>query len=143
MASDHAPWDLADKSHPAIFDNHSGAPGVETLVPVVLSEGLARGIPIDDPVQGPVRGAGAALPAPEQGCPRCPASTPISWSSTRPPRAWSTSRRLHSNAGWSPYHGRRLDGQVTAVISRGEVVWDGELDARPGRGRFVVPDPSR
>ena len=26
--------------------------------------------------------------------------------------------RLHSNAGWSPYHGRRLRGRVTTVVSR-------------------------
>jgi allantoinase len=142
VASDHAPWDLADKSHAAIFDNHSGAPGVETLVPLTLSEGLARGIPVTTLSKAlsetPARrfrlaGKGALLPGYDADL------------VVFDPRAEGVvdEAALHSNAGWSPYHGRRLDGQVTAVISRGEVVWEGELAARPGRGRFVSPDPSR
>lgn len=47
VAPDHVPWPLEEKTLPNVFDNHSGVPGVETLVPVVLSEGLARGSAVD------------------------------------------------------------------------------------------------
>ena len=142
VASDHAPWDLADKTHPAIFDNHSGAPGVETLVPLVLSEGLARGIPITTLSkalsEAPARrfrlaGKGALLSGFDADLvifdPHAKGSV--------------DEARLHSNAGWSPYHGRPLEGQLTAVISRGELIWDGELSVRPGRGRLVALEGGR
>ena len=45
---------------------------------------------------------------------------------------------LHSNAGWSPYHGTAFPGRVVLTVSRGEVVWDGSrLLGSPGRGRVV------
>lgn len=43
IASDHAPWRLSRKQEPVIFDNASGAPGVETLVPLMLHHGVAGG----------------------------------------------------------------------------------------------------
>ena len=43
VTSDHAPWTLDRKSHTNIFDNASGSPGVETLLPLLYSEGVAKG----------------------------------------------------------------------------------------------------
>ncbi|WP_200861862.1 dihydroorotase, partial [Cyclobacterium qasimii] len=42
ISSDHAPWPVEFKSHEHILDNHSGVPGVETLVAVTLGRALAR-----------------------------------------------------------------------------------------------------
>ena len=49
------------------------------------------------------------------------------------------STRLHSAAGWSPYAGRELRGRVTHVVSRGELVFDGEVHGHPGRGEVLDP----
>jgi allantoinase len=142
VASDHAPWDLADKTHPDIFDNHSGAPGVETLVPVVLSEGLERGTPIETLSKAlsetpakrfKLSGKGVLLPGYDADL--------VVFDPGAPGRVDESA--LHSNAGWSPYHGRRLKGQVTTVISRGEVIFEQGLSVAAGRGRLVVPDASR
>ena len=142
VASDHAPWDLADKLHPVIFDNHSGAPGVETLVPVVLSEGLERGVPVTTLAKALSETPARRFRLPGKGVLRAGFDGDLF---VFDPTAEGTidESRLHSNAGWSPYHGRRLRGQVTTVVSRGEVVWDGELDVRPGRGRFVLAEGGR
>jgi allantoinase len=43
ITSDHAPWLPDKKSRVNIFDNASGAPGVETLAPMIFSEGVAKG----------------------------------------------------------------------------------------------------
>jgi len=43
VTSDHAPWTLERKAHEDIFQNASGAPGVETLLPIMYSEGVATG----------------------------------------------------------------------------------------------------
>ncbi|MCK5484953.1 MAG: hypothetical protein KAI86_02000, partial [Desulfobacterales bacterium] len=43
---------------------------------------------------------------------------------------------LHSKAGWTPYEG--IDGIFpNTTISRGEVVWDGEIVGKQGRGKFL------
>lgn len=43
ISSDDALWVLADKSHPNVFDNQSGVPGVETQASLISSEALRRG----------------------------------------------------------------------------------------------------
>ncbi len=138
VASDHAPWGLADKTRPGIFDNHSGAPGVETMVPVVLSEGLARGVPIETLSRALSEAPARRFRLPGKGAltPGFDADLVVFDPAAR---GVVDETLLHSNAGWSPYHGRRLEGQVTTVVSRGEVIWDGSLNAGAGRGRLVVP----
>src|SRR5690606_5232402 len=37
-----APWPLEAKQHENIFDNASGFPGVQTLLPLLFSEGVVR-----------------------------------------------------------------------------------------------------
>jgi dihydroorotase len=44
--------------------------------------------------------------------------------------------RLHSQADWTPYEKREAIFPQTTVL-RGEVVYDGDLEARPGYGRFL------
>ncbi len=142
VASDHAPWGLADKTRPGIFDNHSGVPGVETLAPVVLAEGLARGVPLET-----LAAALATAPARRFGlagkgdiAPGYDADLIV----FDPGLVGEIDEAaLHSRAGWSPYHGRPLSGQLTMVFSRGELIWQRELVGRPGRGALVIPGVRR
>jgi allantoinase len=140
VTSDHAPWALADKTRPNIFDNHSGVPGVETLAPLVLSEGLARGVPIETLVA-----ALATRPAQRFGLTAkgdiVPGRDADLLVFDPAARSVVDETALHSRAGWSPYHGRPLHGQVTMVFSRGDLVWRGELTGRPGRGKLVRSSP--
>jgi allantoinase len=138
VASDHAPWPLADKVHDNIFDNHSGVPGVEVLVPLFLDAALRRGLPVElaarllatNPAQrlgldgrkgALIEGADADVLVFDRSA------------------EWTVDEStMHSNAGWSPYHGRRLRGRVQLTVNRGEIVWDGEqLVGRAGRGQFI------
>ena len=51
---------------------------------------------------------------------------------------------LVTEAGWSPYTGRRLRGRVIAAFSRGVQVWDGQrVTSEPGQGRFVPATTAR
>ncbi len=45
---------------------------------------------------------------------------------------------LHSRAGYSPWHGRKLHGRICQTISRGETVYkDGMVLGHFGRGQFI------
>ncbi len=140
VASDHAPWPLSHKTKPDIFDNHSGVPGVETLLAVLADRLLQRGGTVQDLVR-----LVSATPAKLFGLSHQKGSLEVGMDAdivAYDPAASYTvdEHQLHSNAGWSPYHDMKLGGRVVLTISRGEVVWDGRtLHGAPGRGRLVTP----
>jgi len=48
-------------------------------------------------------------------------------------------RRLHSRAGYDPFHGRRITGVPVLTLSRGETIArQGQLLSRPGRGQHLL-----
>ena len=138
VASDHAPWPLSEKTRPMIFDNHSGVPGVETLVTVLAAVLRDRGTDIARFANlvsaAPVRifGLSHAKGALEPGM-------DADVTGFDPDRPFTLDEgELHSNAGWSPWHKVGFPGRVVLTVSRGEVVWDGsKLQGSPGRGRVV------
>ncbi len=49
---------------------------------------------------------------------------------------------LHYLAGYSPYEGMRVKGEVQMTLSRGEIIYrDGEIQGAAGRGQFVPGEP--
>lgn len=137
IGSDHAPWSLGEKSHPNVFDNHSGVPGVETLVPLVLSEALRRGWSLVDAARLLSTNPARRFRLPGKGMLATGADADVMVFAPGEGQTLDESR-LHSNAGWSPYGGMRLGGRVSYTVSRGEIVWDGQdVLAEPGRGRFL------
>ncbi len=145
LTSDHAPWPLSRKSDPEILKNASGAPGVELLPTMCLGEALSRD-PAAEGLFDRVVTALTSAPADRYGFghrkgrlePGHDADVMVF---TPDPDFVVAAADQHSNAGWTPYEGRRPGGRVTLALSRGEVVWDaatGEV-ADPGRGRWVRP----
>jgi dihydropyrimidinase len=50
--------------------------------------------------------------------------------------------KLHHLAGYTPYEGMPVRGEVRATISRGQIVYrDGRFTGREGRGRFLAREP--
>jgi allantoinase len=141
VGSDHAPWPLADKEHPNMFDNHSGVPGVETMAPFVLGEAFTRG----DTAFDAALDAMTATPARRFGLDTRKGSLAVGMDADitvfDPAQPWTVDEtRLHSNAGWSPYHGRTAAGRVTLTVVRRDVVYDGEnVVGSPGSGKVVTP----
>ena len=120
LGSDHAPHTLAEKDEP-YPESHSGMPGVQTLLPVMLDHVAAGRLELMRLVEltgsGPARVFGIA-------------------GKGRIVRGWDAdlvlvdlaARRaverswLKSRAGWSPYDGRTLSGWPVATILRGCLV---------------------
>jgi allantoinase len=141
VTSDHAPWQLDKKNQSDIFANASGAPGVQTLLPTLFSEGVAAGrIDINAfqrlVAEGPARAFGL-YPRKGSLSPGADADIVV----IDPHARWTvTPETLYSNAGWSPYEGMTLHGRVAKTLVRGRVVYDGsEVVGRPGQGEFIPP----
>ncbi|MBS4202093.1 dihydroorotase [Bacillus sp. FJAT-49732] len=140
VTSDHAPWTLDRKANEDIFKNASGAPGVETLLPIMYSEGVATGkITIFDLVR-----ILSENPAYTFGLDHCKGRIEVGMDADfvilDPNRSYTLDETtLHSTAQWSPYHNRKMEGKITHTYVRGQQVYreEGQLLGTPGTGRFV------
>jgi dihydropyrimidinase len=142
IASDNTAWTATQKAAGA--DDFTrvpyGVPGLETEMAVVYSEGVSRGrIPLTTFVS-------AFSTAPARIFGLYPRKGTIAVGSDAdlvlfdPARTWTIDeRRLHSRAGYDPFHGFQLHGAPVMTISRGEVIArQGELLSRPGRGVHLL-----
>ncbi|MBT0773510.1 amidohydrolase family protein [Kineosporia sp. J2-2] len=140
VTSDHAPWPLTKKSAPVIFDNSSGAPGVQTLLPIVLGAGYFGGrIPLLTAAR-----VLATNPAKAFGLDHRKGSIVSGLDADLvivdpAARTVVDDTRMYSTATWSPYSGMEFQGRIDEVLVRGTTVFSqaGGLLARPGDGQFV------
>lgn len=126
IGSDHAPHTREEKAQP-YPKSPSGIPGVQTILPLLLTAVRDGWLRLEDIVRicvtGPVRAYGLA----DRGNlapgvvgdlvvvdPTVEQPLPLEW--------------LHSRAGWSPYEGWPLAGWPATVVRRGEVAY---RDHRP------------
>lgn len=139
VASDHAPWPLEKKQDLDIFNNGSGAPGLETMLPLLYSEGVVnRGL---DPVM--LADLLARRPAERfklahrKGC--IARGADADFAILDPGRQWTfRAERSRSSAKWSPYDGMAIQGQVMQTVLRGRVIYENEeVLAESGYGEFV------
>jgi len=145
ITSDHAPWELERKQKENIFDNAAGMPGVEMLLPLIYSKGVAGGkITINDLArllsENPAR-IFNLFPGKGQIRPGADADLVI----LDPEVKWTVDEtKQHSTAGWSPYNGRAMQGKIVRTIVRGETVYDGTaIVVESGFGKFVEPDKNK
>jgi dihydroorotase len=133
VASDHAPH-LPEEKKEGIWEAPAGVPGVETLLPLMLMAVRSNLISLDRLVD-----ALAAKPAEIFGLMSKGQIVPGKDADLVlvDPKAITRIKadRLHSRAEWTPYEGREaIFPQATLV--RGTVVFQEDLEVRPGFGRF-------
>ena len=144
VATDHCPFARAQKRWNGTFtDLPYGLPGVETLLPLIHSEGVGKGLlhlP-DIPrllCEGPARVYGLY---PRKGALEVGSDADLVVFD--PDETWEVDpMALHMNTDFSPYEGWTITGRVIATVSRGDVIYaDGEITAPCGRGRFLFRAP--
>ncbi|HJZ30665.1 MAG TPA: dihydroorotase family protein [Hyphomicrobiaceae bacterium] len=122
VATDHVHRDLSGKAG-GIWNAAPGCPGLETLLPVMLSEGhCRRGIPLRRIVELLARN-----PAQEMGLGHAKGTIAIGHDADVAivdlKRKWTLERPgVHSSAGYSIYEGWQFQGQVVHTLVRGRVV---------------------
>jgi dihydropyrimidinase len=139
VATDHVHRDLAAKKG-GIWNASPGCPGLETLLPVLLTEGhRKRGMPLER-----VAEVSATSPARLMGLDKSKGSIAVGYDADLTfvdlDRSWKLDRAdVVSSAGYSIYEGWNFQGAIVHAMSRGFlVVCDSSLqDDAVGRGRFV------
>jgi carbamoyl-phosphate synthase / aspartate carbamoyltransferase / dihydroorotase len=127
FASDHAPHTLAEK------DSESpppGFPGLETLLPLLLTAVDDRRLTMDDIIQKSVINPRRIFSLPEQ---------PETWVEVDENATYDLQASdMHSRCGWTPFEGWKVKGRVTRVVLRGhEAFEDGQILAEAGYGRNI------
>lgn len=152
MSSDHAPYRF-DRQGKKLHGMRApfrkvanGVPGLETRAPLLFSEGVVAGriglerfVALNSTNAARIYGL-----YPRKGTIAVGSDADIAiWDADR--KVTIRNADLHHNVDYTPYEGMTVTGCPTTVVSRGEVIChDGELLARPGRGRFLacgVPEP--
>lgn len=140
VASDHAPWPAEEKARADIFDNPSGCPGLQTMAPLLYSEGVAKGrITLARFVEVLAGNVARIFDLPERkGGLRPGADADLVFFD--PKKRWIVREDgMFSNARWTPFAGMAVQGQVVATMVRGAFAFrDGEVLAKPGDGTFVA-----
>ena len=148
IGSDHAPYRLDAGKLPrgdatAFHEVANGLPGIELRLPLLFSEGVAKGrITVQDFVR-----LVATNPAKLFGL--YPAKGALAVGSDADIVVWDSAEKrtvtvenLHDRMDYTPYEGMTVTGWPSLVLSRGRVVVDGRHDAlRPGDGRFIGRKP--
>jgi dihydropyrimidinase len=128
---------------PSFYQAPGGLGSIELLLPILYSEGVAKGrFGLPKLVQllchNPARIFGLA---PQKGFlqPGSDADLVI----FDPDQTWRVaSSKLHGKDDYSAYEGMTLQGRAVTTISRGDVIFEnGEVKAKPGRGQYVSRKP--
>ncbi|MEN6368536.1 MAG: amidohydrolase family protein [Thermotogota bacterium] len=140
VATDHCPFTCEQKAWRGSFlDLPYGLPGVETLLPLLYTEGVATGrLHLTDLArilsERPAKRLGIY---PRKGALDVGSDADVA---LYDPNGESkvAAASLHSRTDFSPYEGRSIVGRVVGALSRGEVIYEmGHIAAVPGRGRHV------
>lgn len=139
VATDHVHRDISSKAG-GIWKASPGCAGLETLLPVMLTEGHhARGIPL-----GHIASLLSSAPAEAMGLRHCKGSIAVGldadFAIVDLNREYDYERSdVRSSAGYSIYEGRRFKGQVLHTLVRGRfVVRDRALAAdSAGSGCYI------
>jgi len=139
IATDHSPHALEEKQKPIIFDCVSGFPGLETSIPLMLTQVNRGRISLNKYVQLTSENPAKAWKIfPRKGTIAIGSDADFTIVDLKA-RAKVDPSKFYSKAKWSPFERFEVEGLPIYTIIRGRVVMDhGFVDKRPG-GTMVSP----
>ncbi len=125
FATDHAPHTLAEKDSD---DPPPGFPGLETILPLLLTAADRGQLTIDDIILRMYTNPKKIFNLPDQ---------PETWVEVDENAVYEIrAADLHSRCGWTPFEGWQVRGRVTRVVLRGQEAYkDGQVLAEGGFGK--------
>jgi dihydropyrimidinase len=150
VATDHCPFDFKGKKDMNGKDDYkvipNGAPGIETLLILLHSEGVAKGrITLEKMVDVLSSGTARMFGLREKG--EIAVGKDADIVAFDPDQKFTvTQSKLHMNVDYTPYEGFEVTGMPRVVYARGKKVsqWNGkQMDfvGEIGRGKFVKREP--
>lgn len=150
VATDHCPFSFEGKKDMFGTDDYkkipNGAPGIETLLMLLHSEGVAKGrISLEKMVDVLSTGTARMFGLKEKGAIEAGKDADIVVFDPNQ-KFTITQSKLHMNVDYTPYEGLEVTGMPVEVFSRGKKVaqWNGkQMDfvGQVGRGKFVKREP--
>lgn len=143
VSSDHSSWPVDGKRTATFFAAGAGVPGLETLVPAMVTIAGRQGA---DPWQTtaeylstrPAKFFGLA----SKGQIAVGANADLMV--LKPGHHIWDSANAHDGLNWSPFDGWNFSARVAATFLAGSLAWDGDtVLTRPGAGRYLPRGSSR
>lgn len=140
VSTDHVSWSLDRKSNANMFDNASGATGLEVLLPMMVSEASRRNVPLSRVVQVLTYNAARLFSIQDtKGALEIGRDADLAILK-KEPYVYDGKASGQNFSDWSPYDGRTIDYKVKKTMLRGNWVFDGNnVTAEPGSGQFIRP----
>ncbi|MDV3243841.1 MAG: dihydroorotase family protein [Nitrososphaerales archaeon] len=139
IASDHSPHVLEEKTKPVIFDCASGFPGLETSVPLILTQVNRGTITLNKYVQLTSENPAKIWKlSPKKGSLSVGSDADFTIVDMKA-RAKIDSSRFYSKAKWSPFDGFEVEGMPVYTIVRGNIVMDHGAVTEEHAGMMVQP----
>jgi len=150
VATDHCPFDFKGKKDMFGKDDYkkipNGAPGIETLLILLHSEGVAKGrISLERMVDVLSTATARMFGLKDKG--EIAVGKDADVVVFDPNQKFNiTQEKLHMNVDYTPYEGMDITGMPSVVYSRGQKVaqWNGdqmEFVGQVGRGQFIKREP--
>jgi dihydroorotase len=137
IASDHAPHALAEKEAEKVWDVKVGVPGLETTLPLLLTEVKRGRLSIGDIVKLMSERPSEIFKLKGKGVIKSGFDADLTVVDLDKKRRVDAAF-FRSKAKYSPFDGRLVEGKAVRTIVRGQVVMeDGEILVKPGSGEIV------
>jgi len=144
IATDHCAFNEEQKMQSnSSLEILPGIPGTETMLPLIYNFGVRKGrLKIQKMVEmlsvNPAKIFGMY---PEKGSFAVGSDADLTIFDPELEKKL-TAEELHSAAGYSPYKDFSVKGYPIMTIRRGEIIYDGQLKAEKGSGKFIPADSS-
>jgi len=137
IASDHAPHVLKEKEAESVWDVKVGIPGLETTLPLLLTEVNRGRLSIGDVVRLTAEKPAELFKLKGKGLLKEGSDADLTVVDLYRKHKIDSSRFL-SKAKYSPFDGREVEGKPTQTYVNGQLTMDaGEITAKPGSGRII------
>ena len=141
VASDHAPAPLIEKQTGSFWKDYGGIPGVQTLIPVLFSEGYKKKkLSLKRFVEVVSTNAAKRFNLyPQKGCLK--EGSDADFTFINPNISWKfETNQLLSKGETSPFDNETFKGKVVLTILRGKIIYneDAGITVEKGYGKFLV-----
>ncbi|MGA3191007.1 MAG: dihydroorotase family protein [Candidatus Bathyarchaeia archaeon] len=137
VASDHAPHAIGEKEAETVWDVKAGIPGVETTLPLLLTQVKRGRLSIGDVARLMSEKPAEIFSLKGKGCLREGNDADLTVVDVRK-KFRIDSSNFQSKAKYSPFDGREVEGKPAKTFVGGQLIMDeGEIVAKPGSGRII------